>query len=154
MRISLPKISRVVRAPGRGAAVLIAAAALIAGAHALPSPQRSACPSGTAPGVRAELMLGRNSGQELSVSWEDFQAFLEREVAPRFPDGFTVQDASGHWRDAAAAEVVREPSYALMIVLGDARAAAPKLRAIAEAYKRAFHQQSVLVAVSPTCFAL
>lgn len=36
------------------------------------------------------------------VSDEDWRAFLAAEVTPRFPDGLTVIDAAGQWRDGAA----------------------------------------------------
>lgn len=136
-----------------GIVVVLGIAVLMAGAHALPLPSRTGCLAGTSPGIRVELLLGRNSGQMLGVSAERFQAFLDREVTPRFPDGFTVQDANGQWREQGATEVMREPSYALMIVLRQAGPAAPKLKAITEAYKREFNQQSVLISLSPTCFA-
>jgi hypothetical protein len=112
------------------------------------------CQGGTVAGVRAELLFGRNTGQSLAVTGDQFQGFLDREVTPRFPGGFTVYDASGHWQDHHAASISREPSYALMIVLREASRAHDGLAAIAQAYKRQFNQQSVLVSVSPTCFAM
>lgn len=114
----------------------------------------SGCLGNTVAGVRAELLFGRYAGPSLTVTSDRFQDFLDREVTPRFPDGFTVYDASGQWHDTAAAGIIREPSYALMIVLREASRAHDRLGAIAEAYKRQFNQQSVLVSVSPTCFAL
>ena len=136
-----------------GTLALACLVAVLAGAHALPGPRGPQCVAGTKPGVRAELVLGRNAGHVLAVSRTAFQRFLAEEVTPRFPDGFTVSDASGQWRDERGAQIVREPSYGVLIVLPDADAAAPRLKAIAEAYKLRFKQQSVLVSLSPTCFA-
>ena len=40
--------------------------------------------------------MGKKGGGE--VSEEEWRAFLETEVTPRFPDGLTVLTAYGQWR--------------------------------------------------------
>ena len=50
--------------------------------------------------IEVELLFGRNIGGKLGVSEAQRRAFLAREVSPRFPDGLTVFDTAGQWRDA------------------------------------------------------
>ncbi len=70
-------------------------------------------------------------------------------MTPRFPDGFTVLDARGQWRDAGA--IVREPSKVLVIALQDEARDRAEIAAVAEAYKARFRQQSVLTMVRQAC---
>ena len=103
------------------------------------------CTGGASAKPVAELYFGRNIGPRLGVSEAGFQAFLDAEVTPRFPDGFTVLDGRGQWRDGGA--IVREPSKVLVVALSDEARDRAQLTAIAEAYKARFQQQSVLTMV-------
>ena len=136
------------------AAALVALAIGLAAWSAHTTHARAACRSGTTAGMRAELLLGRNAGQQLGVTRGQFRAFLDAEVTPRFPNGFTIIDANGQWREGPEAGIVREPSFALLVVLRDDADGARRLQEIADAYKHRFQQQSVLVSLSRTCFAL
>src|SRR5512138_3679215 len=86
----------------------------------------------------AQLLFGRNVEDQLRVSETEWSDFVAREVTPRFPDGFTIVDAAGQWRDARRGSILHEGSKLIEIVLpggGDDRI---KIEAIAEAYKRRF----------------
>lgn len=97
----------------------------------------------------AELYFGRNIGPRLGVSEAKFRAFLDTEVTPRFPDGFTVLDGRGQWRDGGV--IVREPSKVLVVALADEARDRAQLTAVAAAYKARFLQQSVLTVVRAAC---
>lgn len=99
----------------------------------------------------AELMFGRKIGDRVAVTDRAWQHFLDHEVTPRFPDGLTVVDAAGQWRDPVRKRVIREPSKIVTIVLKDTGADQMKLDAIAAAYKAQFKQQSVAIAIRPAC---
>jgi hypothetical protein len=126
------------------AAVLLA---LAPGAAA----QMLACRGMQQPKEVAELLFGRNIGNRLGVSEAAWARFLAREVTPRFPDGLTVLDATGQWRDTATGKVVREPSKRVEIVLPGGDDDDAKLDAIAAAYKKKFRQQAVAVVVRAAC---
>ena len=79
--------------------------------------------------------------------------FVARELTPRFPDGLTVTDAIGQWRDRDSGSIVREPSKHVEIVLPGNADDEARLDAVVAAYKRAFHQQSVGVIVHTACVA-
>ena len=103
------------------------------------------CPPGLKAAATAELFFGRGIADRDGVSETDWARFVDEEVTPRFPDGLTVLDARGQWRAPGSASVVRERSKVLVIVLGGAKDDDAKLDAIRDAYKRRFHQQSVLL---------
>jgi hypothetical protein len=99
----------------------------------------------------AELFFGRSIGNRTGVSEADFARFTAEEITPRFPDGLTVIDAKGQWRDGAGGRLIREPSKVVLILFPDDPQKRENLTAIAEAYKMKFHQRSVLTAVRSTC---
>jgi hypothetical protein len=92
---------------------LILAAALSGGASA----QLVDCRGGQKPTQVAELMFGRNIGNRIGVSEGRWRQFVDREITPRFPNGLTVFNAAGQWRDRASNRIVREPSKIVQIVL-------------------------------------
>jgi hypothetical protein len=85
------------------------------------------------------------------VTEAQWTKFLDREITPRFPDGLSVQDARGQWRDPDKNRIVREPSKVVTIVLPGNPEDAERLAEIAEAYKKRFKQQSVGVILRPAC---
>jgi hypothetical protein len=109
------------------------------------------CRGGQRPRQVAELMFGRNIGDHVGVSEGAWRRFVEREIAPRFPDGFTVLDATGRFRDRGNDRLVREPSKLVEIVLPGGADDVGRLDEIAQAYKRRFKQRSVVVIVRAAC---
>jgi hypothetical protein len=99
----------------------------------------------------AELMFGRNIGDRIGVSEAQWARFVDREITPRFPDGLTVFDTRGQWRDTERNRIVREPSKLVQIVLPGKVEDADRLNEIAAAYKSRFRQQSVGVIVRGAC---
>jgi hypothetical protein len=110
-----------------------------------------ACPAGSHGTQTAQLFFGRDVGDRLGVSDDDFARFLDEEVTPRFPDGLTVLDARGQWRGPQG--LVREPSKVVEVVLAGKPDDRARLSQAADAYKRRFHQQSVLILTQPACAA-
>jgi hypothetical protein len=96
--------------------------------------------------VVADLLFGRTHVSETS-----FARFLAAEVTPRFPDGFTVLDARGQWRNPDSRKISRERSTVLMIAMPPAAGNDERLQKIIEAYKTRFRQQSVGLIVRPAC---
>lgn len=117
----------------------------------LSAAQGLSCAAPQKPMIEVELLFGRNIGGRLGVSEARWRAFLAREVTPRFPDGLTVFDALGQWRDARTRALVREPSKIVRIVLPVDAPAREKIDAIASAYKQQFRQDAVGVVMRPAC---
>ena len=99
----------------------------------------------------AELLFGRDIGDRVGVSEPAWRRFVAREITPRFPDGLTVTDAVGQWRDPDSGRIVRERSKRVEIVLPGHADDAAWLDAIVSAYKRQFHQRSVGLILQSAC---
>jgi Protein of unknown function (DUF3574) len=141
-----------VRVRGLQCAFAVACCLLMAAASPLRA-QGIACAPPQQSMQQVELMFGRNIGGRLGVGEAAWSRFLAREVTSRFPDGLTVLDAAGQWRDREHARVVREPSKLVIIVTADNGGLGDKIAAIVAAYKQQFHQRSVGVVMRPVCAA-
>jgi hypothetical protein len=128
-------------------AVTFAAAVLLAGCAGFGP---NVCAPGLKRMVQAQLFFGRNVMGRDMVSDEEWRRFLDEEVSPRFPAGFSVSDIDGQYRNAGGG-IVRERSKELLIVGSGGEET--KLNAIRDAYKRRFNQESVLLVESPVCAA-
>jgi len=119
-------------------------ALLAAGLAGTPQPglAESTCRTGAKPMARVELLFGLSAaaGPIATAAW---RAFLAREGTPRFPDGLTVLAAEGQWRNGTG-RITGEPSRAVIIWYAPAPDADARIEAIRDAYKRRFHQESVL----------
>jgi hypothetical protein len=58
------------------------------------------CRTPLEPWTQVELYFGRGLGGDAVVSEEAFQHFLAEEVTPLFPDGLSVVEVAGQFRDA------------------------------------------------------
>jgi hypothetical protein len=130
--------------PARRALGLILLAATLAACAATPGP----LPVGPAPAlaerVRSELVFGRSRPDGSVVTETEWQAFLAEHVTPRFPDGLTVLDATGQYRDRAG-RLVREPSKVLILVHPAEPAALAAVEEVRARYRGLFDQESVLL---------
>jgi hypothetical protein len=115
------------------------------------TPGRLSCAAGQEAMLTAELLFGRNIGDRIGVTAGAFAAFVDAEVTPRFPDGFTILDGKGQYRDSARGVIVREPSKVILFAVKDEETTRQSLAAIAEAYKRRFQQESVGIILRPAC---
>jgi hypothetical protein len=104
------------------------------------------------PMQQIELMFGRNlhGRPGVDAAWT---RFLAREITPRFPDGLTVLDAAGQWRDPASGRLTRERSRLVIIVTAAEPSADDRIAAIVAAYRQQFRQKSVGVVTSTVCAA-
>jgi hypothetical protein len=94
----------------------------------------------------AELLFGRTG-----VSEARWAQFLATEITPRFPDGLTVLDARGQWRNPATGRIARERSKVVMIAMPPGADNDSRLQQVIDAYKTRFKQQSVGLIVRPAC---
>ena len=123
---------------------------LLAGCAAAPQP----CPAGAGPATIAEAYFGRNVKTRAPVTDAEWARFMADTVTPAFPDGLTVLDGLGQWRNAAGT-ISREDSKVLLLVLPgqDQAAAAARLAPVTAAWKARFAQESVLTVFRAGCAA-
>jgi hypothetical protein len=134
----------------RAGAAAVLAALLLAGCA---GPQALLCPAGQESRAVADILFGRNIGGRLGVSEAAWRRFVAGEITPRFPDGLTIVDAAGQWRDPQRNAIVSEPSKVVTIVLGDRVRDEARIAAVTEAYRKRFRQKSVLVVMRSACVA-
>ena len=108
------------------------------------------CPDQTERFVRYELFMGRSGPDGEVVSDEEWESFLADTVTPRFPDGLTVLDGRGQWRDSAGL-VHKERSKLLVILAPPGDGPAGRIGEVSDGYKRRFGQESVLRIFSEAC---
>ena len=123
---------------------------LLAGCTTAPQP----CPMGAGPATVAEAYFGRNVKTRAPVTDGEWARFMAETVTPAFPDGLTVLDGAGQWRNAAG-QISREDSKVLLLVLPgqDQAAASARLAPVTAAWKARFAQESVLTVFRPGCAA-
>jgi hypothetical protein len=99
----------------------------------------------------AELFFGRNikgRGPLSGAEWADFAAQV---ITQNFPDGFTVSDGEGQWRNPTSGQVGREPTKILLVAAKRTPDLAGRIGAVIDAYKMQFHQQSVGLITRDSC---
>jgi hypothetical protein len=103
------------------------------------------------PFVRTELFFGTEKPDGSEVTKKEWRQFLADEVTPRFPDGLTVLDGIGQFRDSSGT-IIREKSFVLVLLYPaeTLEESSEKIDLIREAYKTAFEQQSVLRVDDPS----
>lgn len=99
-----------------------------------------------------DLYFGRN-GPRGGVTERRWAQFLAKEVTPRFPDGLTVVDGAGQWREATHKRIVRERTKVVTIAVAAADSVHTRVAEVVAAYKRRFQQKSVGVIVRDGCSA-
>jgi hypothetical protein len=92
---------------------------------------------------RTELFFGLSIPGREQVSEQDWQQFVDQAVTPRFPDGFTVIDGSGQWRQSSG-QISHEPAKILLLIHRNDSASIQKLDEIRSEYKRRFKQEAVI----------
>ena len=90
---------------------------------------------------------GKPNGVVTPEEWSDF---LRTEVTPRFPQGLTVQEASGQWRGAGGA-IVREATHVLQLVHPGDASSDKRVAEIIASYKAKFQQEAVLRVRAGAC---
>ena len=107
------------------------------------------CGGGLRPATRIDLYFGLDVPGRTPVSAEEWRQFADAVLTPAFPDGFTVVDATGAWRNPKTNAVSHESARLVMAVNGSATAA----QKAAAAYRMQFHQDSVGITQTRVCAA-
>jgi aromatic ring-cleaving dioxygenase len=97
----------------------------------------------TKPVARTELFFGLRKPNGTEVNNAEFQRFLDREVTPRFSDGFTLIAANGQFKNERGT-ILKERSNLLILLHPVATNDNQKIEQIRKAYITTFQQQSVL----------
>lgn len=118
---------------------------LPAGATSSTAPAAQCGSGALVPHARAELFFGKSIPGGGAVTDTAFAQFLDQEVTPRFPAGFTVVPAMGQYRETNGV-IDHEASDILILFYPRSSASdvSKKIDEIRAAYNKTFHQESVL----------
>jgi len=130
---------------------LVSGLSYVVGLAAQPAPP-AVCGTASTAQLRTTLYFGTNRPTG-TVSELEWQIFVRDEVTTRFPDGLTVWDAHGQWKDRAGA-IAQERSKVLLIVHADSNDARNAVQDVITRYRKAFEQQSVLWETARVCVAM
>ena len=96
--------------------------------------------------ARTELFFGTSMPGGGEVSDEQFKAFLDSEITPRFPDGLTVLTGYGQFRNSSGV-ILQERSFVLILLYPlSSHESNRRIEEIRTLYKARFIQESVLLA--------
>ncbi len=101
----------------------------------------------------AELFFGRGVKGREPVTDAEWAQFAARVITPSFPDGFTVFDGEGQWRNPQTGRIARDRTKIVLVAARRAPDLAQRLSAVIEAYKGRFRQQSVGLITRESCAA-
>ena len=101
--------------------------------------------------LRITLYFGLDRPDGGQVSDAEWRGFVSEVVTPRFPDGLTVLDGQGQWRDRTRNRIGSEPSRMLLLTTPPVLDLAARVQAIRTLYRQRFDQQSVGVESLPVC---
>jgi hypothetical protein len=111
---------------------------------------------GTSPAAkrfnRTELLLGLSKPDGSAVTDAQFQSFIDTEVTPRLPEGFTIVAGSGQFKDSRGA-IVRESARVLVVLhplAADGRSS-QRIEEIRASYKSRYQQESVARVDGESC---
>jgi hypothetical protein len=108
------------------------------------------CTAAAKPMARLELLFGTSRYNADPVGEQDWKAFVDTEITPRFPDGLTLFEGSGQWRGADGV-LKRERSHMLTVWYEATSQSDTNIEAIRSAYKTRFKQESVMRVDSRSC---
>jgi hypothetical protein len=90
--------------------------------------------------ISLKLYFGRDIPGGGTVSEEGWSRFAAQTLTPAFPDGLTIYEALGQWRNPQDGRIVRERSF---VVEAAGPVSPAKVFAVTEAYRKTFRQISV-----------
>jgi hypothetical protein len=99
----------------------------------------------------AELFFGcgiRGREPLTDAEWAEFAA---QTITPNFPDGFTVFDGEGQWRNPQTGYIARDRTKIVLVAVKREPDLARRLAAVIDAYRAKFHQQSVGLITRDSC---
>ncbi len=97
------------------------------------------------PWIRTELFFGTAKPDGSAVSDAEWEAFLDAEITPRFPDGLTVLSGAGQWQGEDDQIVEERSKLVILLYPREAvDASNAEIEQIRSAYEQQFQQESVL----------
>lgn len=94
--------------------------------------------------VETRLYFGQFKLDGGTVTEKEWNNFVEQYVAKVFPEGSTIENATGNWYDTAQQKLVTEPSKVVIAIGKPSSQQSEKIDSLRYWYKQLHNQQSVL----------
>jgi len=98
-----------------------------------------------------ELFFGRDIPGRAPLTDREWSDFASSILSTAFPQGFTVTDGDGEWRDPATQAVTRERTKILIVADAKSSDLASRVSRVRDAYSRMYRQTSVGVLSYDAC---
>jgi hypothetical protein len=126
---------------------------LLAGCVESPAPAYSCLLPAEQHMLVAELFFGRDVKGRQPLTDAEWAEFAAQTIAPNFPDGFTVFDGEGQWRNPQTGQIAGGGTRILVVAAKPQPDLSRRLSAVIDAYKAQFRQQSVGIITRDSCAA-
>jgi hypothetical protein len=125
---------------------------LVAGLSECAGPDPPVCAPGAGKKMAVfTLYLGEAIRGRPDLTEPEWRSFLDRAVTPAVPDGYTVLDGSGAWRNRATGATAQEATKILVVALPDTPDSLAAVNRIRAAYQTEFRQILVGMTVEQAC---
>lgn len=98
--------------------------------------------------ISYEIYFGLSRPDGTTITETDWDNFVNEEIVPRFPEGFTIVDSKGYWHDYSTNVTISENSKIVIIYGGFSEEDIQKIIDLKNIYKEEFEQDSVMLVVS------
>jgi len=126
---------------------------LLAGCAESPAPAYSCLLPAEQHMFVAELFFGRNIKGRQPLTDGEWAEFVAQTISPNFPDGFTLFDGEGQWRNPQTGQIASGRTKILFVAAKPEPDLSRRLSAVIDAYKAQFRQQSVGIITRDSCAA-
>ncbi len=95
--------------------------------------------------IQTILIFGLSRPDGSVITQDEWQAFMDAHITPRFGQGLTIIDTDGHWM-MQSGEMIKEDSRTIFLLYDAASAqqADASIESIKNEYKKLFDQEAVL----------
>jgi len=101
----------------------------------------------------AELFFARSIKGREPLNDAEWAEFTAQTITPNFPNGFTVFDGEGQWRNPQTGYVARGRTKIVVIAATQEPDLIQRLSTVIDAYKVRFRQQTVGIITRESCAA-
>lgn len=103
----------------------------------------SACEKNEDLYIKTELYFGLSQNNK-TISESEWNSFEKNEISIRLPEGYTIYDADGAWKDKNTGLTLKEKSKVLVVIHHEDQRKSQAIDQIRARYMKQFYQQSVM----------
>lgn len=110
------------------------------------------CPSGAGQPMQIyDLYFGRSVAGRAEVTDKEWRGFRDEVITPALPNGYTVLDGHGAWKNPRSHVTISEATKILTVALPDTGASQTTINTIRSAWQRRYRQYVAGMTVQTGC---